>query len=67
MARTIKDIADLIKEAFVNNALLRMLYSLNENKTFDEQFSPVSVESLTIEAHATATKTRSPTYSKEQL
>jgi len=54
MARTIKDISDLIKEAFLNNALLRMLYSLNENKTFDEQFSPVSVESLTIEAHATA-------------
>jgi hypothetical protein len=54
MARTIKEIADSIKEAFVNSVLLRGLYGLNENKTFEEQFSSVSVESLIIETHAAA-------------
>ena len=51
---SIQDIANRIKEAFINSPLLSGLYGLEANKTFDEQFSPVSVEALTIEAHATA-------------
>jgi len=50
----IKDISNRIKEAFIGSVLLRGLYGLDENKSFDEQFSPVSLEALTIEAHATA-------------
>jgi len=50
----IQDIANRIKEAFTSSQLLSGLYGLDPNKTFDEQFSPVSIESLTIDAHATA-------------
>jgi hypothetical protein len=51
---SIQDIANKIKEAFIGSSLLQGLYGLVSGKTFDEQFSPVSTEALTIEAHATA-------------
>ena len=54
---SIQDISNRIKEAFVNSPLLRSLYGLDANQTFDEQFSAVSVEALTIEAHATGVAT----------
>ena len=50
----INEISNKIKSAFVDSTLLRNLYGLNQNKTFDEQFSTASVEALTIEAHAEA-------------
>jgi len=50
----ITDIANRIKQAFIDSPLLWRLYGLDANKTFDEQFSPVAMEALTIEAHATA-------------
>ncbi len=54
MARTITEIATEIKKAFVNSPLLRSLYNLDTSKEFDEQFSAASIETLAIEAHATA-------------
>ncbi|MDR0604589.1 MAG: hypothetical protein LBG80_09835 [Bacteroidales bacterium] len=54
MARSIKEIADSIKEAFVKNTTLQVLYGLNSGKTYDEQFSDVSLETVLIEEVATA-------------
>ncbi|MCL2245860.1 MAG: hypothetical protein FWC10_06725 [Lentimicrobiaceae bacterium] len=50
----ITEIANTIKQAFIDSSILRGLYGLVVGKTFDEQFSAVSLEALTIEAHATA-------------
>ena len=50
----ITEIANTIKQAFIDSSILRGLYGLIVGKTFDEQFSAVSLESQTIEAHATA-------------
>jgi hypothetical protein len=54
MARSIKDIATSIKEAFVKNAILQGLYGLDGSKTYDEQFSDASLESVMIYIVATA-------------
>lgn len=48
MAR-ITEILDTIKSNFANNFVLRSFYGLNANKSFDEQFSPVSLETQYVE------------------
>ncbi|MDR1878291.1 MAG: hypothetical protein LBQ64_01855 [Bacteroidales bacterium] len=54
MARTIKEIADSIKEEFLRNDTLTNLYGLESGKTFDEQFSAVSIETIIINVVAFA-------------
>lgn len=54
MARTIKDIVGSIKEAFVKNTTLQGLYGLDVGKTYDEQFSDASLETVLIYIVATA-------------
>jgi hypothetical protein len=54
---SITEIANRIKEAFVNHTTLRQKYELEPGKSFDEQFSAASVEALMIETHATAAAT----------
>lgn len=44
MSRTLKQITTEIKEAFVSNETLRSAYGLDPMKTFDQQFSSVSIE-----------------------
>lgn len=48
MARTIKEISQHIKTTFVSNPTMQDAYTLAPDKTFDDQFSPVSVESVLI-------------------
>jgi hypothetical protein len=42
--RTIEEIRNAIRSAFVGNSILRTAYGLVANKGFDEQFSAVSLE-----------------------
>nr|DAY40935.1 MAG TPA: Baseplate structural protein [Caudoviricetes sp.] len=44
MARTINEISQVIKEAFIADEVLREAYSLKTGKSFDQQFSKVSLE-----------------------
>lgn len=53
MARTINDISTAIKQSFIDNARLRSVYSLDVSKSFDEQFSAVSIEAILINIVAT--------------
>lgn len=46
MARTITDIKKELTDYFVNNDTIRSLYDLALGKTFEEQFSSVSLESI---------------------
>lgn len=46
MAREIQDIKEEMTTAFVANVVVRQLYGLDESKTFEQQFSIVSVESI---------------------
>lgn len=48
MARTIDQIQESIKSDFVTNVTLRDAYGLDSSKTFDDQFSKVSIESILI-------------------
>ncbi len=48
MARTINEISTGIKEDFIANSTLQNLYGLDTAKTFDEQFSAASLESIII-------------------
>jgi hypothetical protein len=48
MARTIQEIETKIKQEFVSNETLRSLYGLDSEKTFDRQFSKVSIEAVLI-------------------
>ncbi|MDR2410118.1 MAG: hypothetical protein LBE13_18695 [Bacteroidales bacterium] len=57
MARTIKEIATSIKEAFIKNDMLKSLYGFDASKTFEEQFSDASIETVLIEEFATASAT----------
>ncbi len=46
MARTIKEIKAEIIQNFMDNNTIQELYSLDTNRTFEEQFSKVSLESV---------------------
>ena len=46
--RTFEEILAEIKSAFISNTVLRSAYKLSAAKTFDEQFSAVSVESALV-------------------
>lgn len=46
--RTFEEIHSSIKSAWVSNTVLRSAYRLSASKTFDEQFSTVSVESALV-------------------
>lgn len=57
MARTITEIAQEIKQAFMNSPILRQAYGLDAAKTFDDQFSEASLESNDIDIAAIAQQT----------
>jgi hypothetical protein len=46
MARTVKEIKDSMTAMWIQETAVRATYELDENKTFDEQFSRVSLESI---------------------
>lgn len=46
--RTIQEISAQLKESFLTNETIQSLYELNPAKTFDEQFSKVSIEAVLI-------------------
>lgn len=46
--RTIQEISVQLKESFLTNETIQSLYELNPAKTFDEQFSKVSIEAVLI-------------------
>lgn len=46
MARTIREIKDEITSAFISQEPIRTAYGLDSAKSFDKQFSPISVESV---------------------
>lgn len=48
MARTIEEISTYLKTCFVGNETIQAVYELDALKTFDEQFSKVSVEAILI-------------------
>lgn len=48
MARDILDIKTQLKATFVDNVTLQELYGLDTTKGFDEQFSKVSIEALSL-------------------
>lgn len=54
MARTIAEIKSDITTAFLADATIIEAYSLDENKTFDQQFSKVSLEGIFFYIVATA-------------
>lgn len=46
MARSIKEIKDSMTSTFIKERAVISAYSLNVNKTFDQQYSSVSIESI---------------------
>lgn len=54
MSRTISEISLSIKEDFVTNETIQDMYGLTPGKTFDEQFSVVSIEAILIYVFASA-------------
>ena len=54
MSRTIKEINKGIKDTFMENVTLQEAYNLLPNKSFDEQFSVVSIEAILINVFASA-------------
>lgn len=46
--RTFKEITEYIKQEFVDNEVLADMYGLDVSKTFDEQFSKVSIEAVLV-------------------
>ena len=46
MARSVKEIKDDMTAMWIDQAAVRTAYALDENKTFDEQFSRISLESI---------------------
>ena len=54
MARDILDIKTQLKATFVDNVTLQELYGLDTTKSFDEQFSKVSIEARLIDVWAAA-------------
>lgn len=53
--RTFEEIHSSIKTAWISNQVLRSAYRLSTSKTFDEQFSAVSVESALVYIFASVT------------
>lgn len=54
MARTIQEIGTYIKTQFVADETIREAYGLTPDKTFDEQFSKVSIEAILIYVFASS-------------
>lgn len=54
MTRTIQEISDAIKQEFVSNTTLKEAYELTDGKSFDEQFSKVSIEAILIYVFASS-------------
>lgn len=54
MSRTISEISLTIKEEFITNDTIQDMYGLTPGKTFDEQFSVVSIEAILIYVFASA-------------
>lgn len=52
MARSVQEIAGYLKERFVGNGTLQQVYELQNEKTFDEQFSKASIEARMIDVFA---------------
>jgi hypothetical protein len=52
MARTIAEIKKTMTDVFCENAVIAALYELDPNKTFEEQFSKASIESILFYAAA---------------
>ncbi len=52
--RTIKDIKRSIADSFINSETIKEAYGLQEGKSFEEQFSQVSLESILFYTFATA-------------
>ena len=52
MARSVQEITEYLKTKFVEDSTLQQVYDLEEGKTFDEQFSKVSIEARLIDAFA---------------
>lgn len=50
---TISEIKGIITDSYIKDETIRSLYGLDPNKTFDEQFSKVSLESILFFAVAT--------------
>ena len=48
MSRTVKDISQEIKEAFIANITLQEAYGLLPDKSFDDQFATSSIEAVLI-------------------
>ncbi len=46
MARSLDTIYDNITSAFVANSVVKQLYGLDQNKTFSQQFSTVTIEAI---------------------
>lgn len=57
MARTLTQITDTIKAAFVADAEIANRYGLDQTKSFDDQFSRVSLEGIIIYVIGTAIRT----------
>lgn len=54
MARTIQEIKKQITDTFIADPIVRERYRLHEGKTFEEQFSQVSLESILFYVFASA-------------
>lgn len=54
MSRTIKEISQSLKEAFIADETLQDAYHLQSGKTFDDQFSVVSLEAILIQLFSSA-------------
>lgn len=46
MARTLQEIKGAITTDWLNNEAVKQRYQIDDSKTFDEQFSPVSIENI---------------------
>lgn len=57
MARSKNEISDALKSSFVANPILKEIYGLTDNLSFNEEFSLVSLEAQIIEIIATSGKT----------
>lgn len=54
MARSVQEITEFLKVKFVEDSTLQQVYGLEDGKTFDEQFSKVSIEARLIDVFAWA-------------
>lgn len=66
MARTIKEIKDSMTGTFVNESAVVTAYGLNTKKTFDQQFSSVSIESILFYCFAFAVWTLETLFDKHK-